>query len=452
MPTGQQFSSVAVLASLTAGMTNAQTTCTVNTVSGFPVTPFTIALDPGQANQELCDVTNVTGLTLTLTRAVDGSTASAHSNNAVVMHAGIGRDFREYRSHVDASSSNDASGHSVHGLAVASSVVGTTDAQTLTNKTLTVPTLNQPNLNGSGGALTLPAGPDTLVGRNTTDTLINKTLTSPTINNETAGTSGPGSIPLIANHATAPTTDIFQAQINGVGFAGIDSLGGVYTDGINSLVKARFAGTSAGGPPTTGTYLTGDFVVDKLWGISWICINGGTSGTWRPSGPANLGTITSAASFPSWTGIPTYFTSLRIVWSAVGAAAGGGNGFDELYIRFNNDSAADYSQWHIDFINASALAGVANSSVTQPRCGATTNGATSQAGGVGVIDIPNYTNALQKQYAFQTSASSGVGAPNNHYQSSGGGVWNSTAAINRVDIAAISGTLFNAAQFTLYAL
>ena len=57
--------------------------------------------------------------------------------------------------------------------------------QTLTNKTLTSPTINTPALNGSGGALTLPAGPDTLVGRATTDTLTNKTLTSPTVNTPT---------------------------------------------------------------------------------------------------------------------------------------------------------------------------------------------------------------------------------------------------------------------------
>lgn len=47
---------------------------------------------------------------------------------------------------------------------------------TLTNKTLTSPTIDTPTLNGSGGQLTLPAGPDTLVGRATTDTLTNKSI------------------------------------------------------------------------------------------------------------------------------------------------------------------------------------------------------------------------------------------------------------------------------------
>jgi len=56
--------------------------------------------------------------------------------------------------------------------AVASDVFGLLAAvQTFTNKTL-----NSPIINGSGGLLTLPAGPDTLTGRATTDTLTNKTF------------------------------------------------------------------------------------------------------------------------------------------------------------------------------------------------------------------------------------------------------------------------------------
>lgn len=37
-------------------------------------------------------------------------------------------------------------------------------AETLTSKTLTSPTITTPTINGSGGALTLPAGPDTVMG------------------------------------------------------------------------------------------------------------------------------------------------------------------------------------------------------------------------------------------------------------------------------------------------
>jgi hypothetical protein len=55
-------------------------------------------------------------------------------------------------------------------------VVLDTATQTLTNKTLTTPTIT-----GSGGTLTLPAGPSTLVDTSSTQTLTNKTLTTPNL-------------------------------------------------------------------------------------------------------------------------------------------------------------------------------------------------------------------------------------------------------------------------------
>lgn len=79
-------------------------------------------------------------------------------------------------------------------------------AETLVNKTLTSPVINTPTLNGSGGLLTLPAGPDTLVGRATTDTLTNKTLTSPAINMGTLTGLTNGTGLQLFNTATTCTT------------------------------------------------------------------------------------------------------------------------------------------------------------------------------------------------------------------------------------------------------
>lgn len=70
---------------------------------------------------------------------------------------------------------------------------------TLTNKTLTSPTLNTPTLNGSGGQLTLPAGPDILVGRATTDTLTNKSISG--------STNTLSNIPNAATTATSANTN-----------------------------------------------------------------------------------------------------------------------------------------------------------------------------------------------------------------------------------------------------
>lgn len=59
---------------------------------------------------------------------------------------------------------------------------------------------------------------------------------------------------------------------------------------------SRYAGAvTAGVPPATGTFLTGDFVVDRVNGGFWVCTNGGTPGTWRPVG--SPGDVASARIF-----------------------------------------------------------------------------------------------------------------------------------------------------------
>ena len=167
---------------------------------------FVATIDRGLTTEEKVLITGISGTTATIAqRGYDGTTGQAHAAGAIIEHTLSAIDLDEANAHV-----NTAVG--VHGIGGGAAVVGTSTTQILTNKTLTSPifngsggavtlppgpdtlvgrasvdtltnkTLTTPVINGSGGALALPAGPDTLVGRATTDTLTNKTLTSPTIN------------------------------------------------------------------------------------------------------------------------------------------------------------------------------------------------------------------------------------------------------------------------------
>lgn len=175
------YSNVAPPTTLTAGINAITTVITIASAAGLPpFQPFTLALDPDTPTMELVEVTAAAGTTLTVTRAIDGTSASNHSAGAVVLHVSSARDFSEANTHINASTN-------VHGLIGGAAVVGTTMLQALTNKTLTSPvitdgtitnstiTTNQPiatgtatvtgNVNVSGnvdieGTLTTGSGPD----------------------------------------------------------------------------------------------------------------------------------------------------------------------------------------------------------------------------------------------------------------------------------------------------
>jgi hypothetical protein len=92
-----------------------------------PLETFTVVIDPDTALEEIVDVTYPStpdSTTLTIVRAVDGTSAIAHSAGAKVRHMASGRDFREANAHIKNSTT-------VHGLTIAN-VLETTDTNFVT--------------------------------------------------------------------------------------------------------------------------------------------------------------------------------------------------------------------------------------------------------------------------------------------------------------------------------
>jgi len=149
MAPSRYYSSVARRTTLTADINGTTTSITVAAATGFPsTTPYTLIIDQDTVNEEVVEVTNRSGTTLTVTRGVDGTSGIAHTAGASVEHGVSARDFADSRGH-------EAASEAVHGLGAGSAVVGVTDTQTLTNKTLTSPTINGATVSGTvtGGTL-----------------------------------------------------------------------------------------------------------------------------------------------------------------------------------------------------------------------------------------------------------------------------------------------------------
>lgn len=169
MPSAYYYSSTAGTFTITASITTSSTLVQINSAVGLPgSTPFKMVLDPGQTTEEIVKVTAIAGTSLTITRAWDGTTASAHSAGASARHMMTAEDFTLSRSH-------EAASVAVHGIT--GSVVGTTDAQALSNKDL------------SSATNTMPSTVATLTG---TQALTNKDLTG-------AGNTFPSSLATSAN-------------------------------------------------------------------------------------------------------------------------------------------------------------------------------------------------------------------------------------------------------------
>ena len=244
--TTRKYSSRSQQTTLSGAITSGDLTMTVgsganllSSVGFSPAGTFTVVIDPDTALEEIVDVTARSSNVLTITRAIDGSSAQAHSAGAVVRHMVIGRDLQESNDHVD----NTTTAHS---LTIAN-VVTLAGSQTLTNKTLTAPIIS---VISNTGAVSLPTSTDTLVGKATTDTLTNKTFdTAGTgnvlkINGTTvSGTSGTGSVVLAVSPTVTGTA--LATNLTASGTVTAAAFSGPLTGNVTGNVTGNLTGTAS---------------------------------------------------------------------------------------------------------------------------------------------------------------------------------------------------------------
>jgi len=83
---------------------------TVGAVTGYPgTTPYVLAVDYNSSAEELVLVTGISGLTLTITRGFNSTTAQAHAAGAAVRHVITAQDLTDAANHIAATSN-------VHGV------------------------------------------------------------------------------------------------------------------------------------------------------------------------------------------------------------------------------------------------------------------------------------------------------------------------------------------------
>jgi len=253
MAVARYYASNAVDTTLSTGISSADLTITVGSVLGFPGSyPYTLAIDYDTSSEELVDVTAAAGTTLTITRAVDSTTAVAHSSAANVKHVISGRDMRETQEHYNATGRYSVANgttteyFNLHGLGVSDgNVVGTDKAQTLTVKTLTSPTIN-------GG------------------TVASATLSGTTTN---SGTISGGTI----NASTAATLATSR-NINGVAFNGSADI--TVPAAAGTLTGSALASGVTSAP---GLTVTESQVLNLTTDLNNKLTNPGAWTTWTPT-------------------------------------------------------------------------------------------------------------------------------------------------------------------------
>jgi len=164
--------------------------------------------------------------------------------------------------------------------------------------------------------------------------------------------------------------------------------------------------------------------------------------TYTPIASITLGTASTTVTFSS---IPQTYTDLIVV-ASVGNATTSSN----MLIRFNSDTASNYSQ--------TTLAGDGSGAVASNRYSGATNispiereeiSDIANTYSVSTININNYSNTTTYKSTLSRSSTPNSSSPGTDVQA---GLWRSTAAITSITLLVNTGSFITNSTFNLYGI
>lgn len=170
---------------------------------------------------------------------------------------------------------------------------------------------------------------------------------------------------------------------------------------------------------------------------------GGSAGAYELISTTTLGSDTSSVTFSS---IVSTYKQIQIRYAA---RTDYGNSFDQIYMRMNADTGANYRDHYLTGTGSAVNSGTsgANGITLGWLAG---NTATSDAFGAGIVDVLDYVSS-SKYTTSRTLAGSNNGATNRVYLQSG--LWLNTAAITSLTLLPVYGSNFKTgSRFSLYGI